>query len=451
MVLAMALSLLWVDGALATNGLLLPGYTTRSSALGGAVTALPGSGMDVQANPALLALNAGNSFELGMRAAQLRTTYQDSLRPPGSASVDNKTSTSMQGLLPYGGLVNFLGEQTAIGFAGFVQGGGGGTVNLQRRVPGGVTLAEHTGLPLPESYVLQERLSARMGSLRFALGAARRVGSWTFGLSADAVVGVLQISNDYAFPGSSVHVPGSGFEFRSRTSVAPGASAGVAYSHGPWTFGLSHSPRVELSPDGDAQIGAGNVSNYRRSGVSLRQSWPAVTRAGFAYQIGRWVLVGDVRRIGWAKAFETMALIFADPWVETPYGVRSHVVVFRHRWQDQNILSAGAEYQGDLLIMRIGYNYGRTPLTPEGLNPLFGATTEHHLAAGLGWQNDSVRYDLALEYGLPRTLKGGLASDWAIAHAVLGRDNVLLPYFRYSKRTWTASVIFGITRSLGKG
>ena len=436
----------------ASNGLLLPGYTARGSALGGATTAEPGAGMDLQANPALLVRARASSDEFGLRYARLHTTYTDSFTPPDGHPVANRSETSMQAALPYAGLLRFWSEDTAWGLAAFVQGGGGGSVELDRRVPGGATLATHTGVSeLPQSHVLSENLTARMASVRLAFGGATRVGRLSLGASLDTVLGSLRLSTGYALPSTDVRLPGSGFNYRSRTTVGVSGSLGLSYeANDRWSFGAAYFPRVELTPDGDAQVGPGNPANYRRSGVSLEQRWPAVSRAGLAFRAGNWKLLADARYIEWSRAFANMSLVFEDAWVETPLGTKSNVVAFRHQWRDQLVSALGAEWTRGAWAVRFGYNYGRTPLSPNGLNPLFGATTEHHFAAGFGWEPGSVRYDLALEYGVPRTIKGTPTSDWAVAHAVLGADRLYLPFFKYSKRTWTGSVVLGITRSLGR-
>ena len=445
--------LVWMASpAGAVNGLLLPGYTARGSALGGATTADPGSGMDLQANPALLVRGQENSMELGARYAELHTTYRDSFLPPDGKPASNRNDTTMRAALPYVGIVRFWSEDTALGFAAFVQGGGGGRIELDRRVPGGRTLGGHLGVAeLPESFALRENLDARMSSVRLALGAATKVGRFSFGASLDPVFGILQLATGYSLPATDLHLPGSGFRYRSRATVGLSGGLGFGFeSTAGWAFGVAYFPRASLSPDGDAQIGSGNPENYRRSDVSMRQRWPALARAGAAFRRGNWRLLGDIRYIEWSRSFASMSLIFSDPWVETPFGVKSNVVSFRHRWKDQVVGALGLEWERGLWTYRCGTNYGRTPLSPDGLNPLFGSTTEYHVALGLGRVVDSVRYDVALEYGAPRTIRGGLGSDWAISHAVLGPEQLYLPFFKYSKRTWTGSVVVGITRSLGR-
>jgi long-chain fatty acid transport protein len=69
-------------------------------------------------------------------------------------------------------------------------------------------------------------------------------------------------------------------------------------------------------------------------------------------------------------------------------------------WRDQYVLAVGMAYEwsGDL-ILRAGYNYGRSPVPQETINPLLAAVSRHTYTLGLGYRlSKRWRIDGGLEY-----------------------------------------------------
>jgi opacity protein-like surface antigen len=96
----------------------------------------------------------------------------------------------------------------------------------------------------------------------------------------------------------------------------------------------------------------------------------------------------------------------------------------RHAGEDQNVFAFGAEYDViDMIAVRAGYNYGKSTVLPKGINPLFGAISEHHATGGLGIHDFGVAglaIDLAFEYSPATTVKSDAANQMAYEPSMPG-------------------------------
>jgi long-subunit fatty acid transport protein len=135
-------------------------------------------------------------------------------------------------------------------------------------------------------------------------------------------------------------------------------------------------------------------------------SWPAEVGVGVSSRPLPGLLVGfDYRHIFWSAGVDTLT-VANSPRGATPPGYDGDLnLPFKLLWHDQDVVAVGVEYTLlGLVPLRAGYNYARSAVGPEGINPLFTAIAEHNLAFGAGLRGvvPGLALDLAFAY-TPRT------------------------------------------------
>lgn len=429
-------------------------YGARSAGMAGAGLALGGSVMDLESNPAHLADAKSATGEAGLRFSQSRIQYEDAFYDPDPAlSYTNRHTARLRAGLPYIGFMTPLTRNVGVGLAVYVQGGGGGEFRgLIRNTRTGETINEFLGISLPVLGTVKqprENISAKMLNARITPGLGWRSGPWKLGLAIDGVYGRVELRNTMSDPTGSFELPGVGIRYKSSPAFALSGKAGLSYdltNH--FTVAAAYSFPVKLHLDGEMSVNAGDPEFYHKTGVSLEQIWPAIYRGGISYRNGALSLAFDIDFIKWSDAFNTMTFKLEDPFIETPLGTRTALMVLKHEWRDQAVMALGFEYKPDHIAIRAGYNYGKTPVSGAGINPLFATTTEHHLTVGLGIEFGDGALDLALEYAFPNRVNGTDASNWDLAHAVFTPGRVRTAFFQHSKTMHVWSFIAGVRHKI---
>ena len=79
-------------------------------------------------------------------------------------------------------------------------------------------------------------------------------------------------------------------------------------------------------------------------------------------------------------------------------------------WQDQMVYKAGVQYEyNSKWTMRLGYNYGKTPISDDQIlfNMLAPAVVEHHITLGLGYrQSKNIEWNANYMLGVKNTVQG---------------------------------------------
>ena len=84
---------------------------------------------------------------------------------------------------------------------------------------------------------------------------------------------------------------------------------------------------------------------------------------------------------------------------------------FVFSWEDQTVYAIGMDWRTtDALTLRFGYNHGDSPVPDETLSPLFPATTEDHVTAGMGW---TTRKGHTFNFALERALENSQTNPTA--------------------------------------
>ncbi len=444
---SLALLLLFASPVFATNGMLMTAYGARQAGMGGAFLAVGGSIMDLETNPAHLARTKESMLEVGSGIMFPSLTYRDSYThsDPDTSYYNKINSEPAAFPLPYMGFTTPVGDRAGLGVAFYAQGGMGAEFNgILRNTPGQVTLTSliqnMTGDPTASMPMIgnmkrmTENTYSNFGFARLTPGAAIRFGALSIGAGLDLGLAKLEWRWTFSDPFGMMEMPGAGYRYKSDLSYSMSGKVGLVYEITENVrVAYTYKARTKMYLNGDISINAGNPLFFRKLDTSMYLEWPESHNGGIAYQGDNLTLSLDLRYIKWSNVMNTVEFNIPYPWVQTPLGNYISGLPFSLKWRDQTVVAVGAEYKVSSIAYRVGYNYGRSPVDANGLNPLFPAISEHHASVGVGILGDNLDINIALEYAFPATVKGGDMSDWDMYHAFLSADlnGAQNPYFSH--------------------
>ena len=326
--------------ALATNGMLMEGYGSIATGMGGAAMAHDNGTAAMANNPATLGLMAS-----GSRLDVMLGYVGPDVSAPGSLGASSADAFYM----PAFGFVKKQG-QLAYGIGIYGQGGMG-----TEYASGDMAQVGVGRVILPLAYSVDDRLN--------------------IGGSID----IVWAGMDLVFNMANIDFQ-DGSDF---TGAAKGY--GVAAKLG-FTYKLNDA----LTLGGVYQT-AGNLSDLKGDGYRVADfDMPAVVGLGLAWQANpRLLLALDVKNVLWSDSMNTVT-------IHTPGGP----VPFQQDWDDQLVVSLGFAYRyTEALTLRAGFNHGKNPIPNEHVSPLWPAIVEDHYTLGLGYAlNASSQINLALSY-----------------------------------------------------
>ena len=86
---------------------------------------------------------------------------------------------------------------------------------------------------------------------------------------------------------------------------------------------------------------------------------------------------------------------------------------FQMNWEDQMVYAVGAEYSiNPSNAVRVGYNYGESPVPDDYLSPLFPAIVEQHLTLGYGLDLGNWGFQLGYEKALENSQTNDNTDRW---------------------------------------
>lgn len=446
----------------AFNGMSPISYGARSGGMGGAVTAVGGSVMDLQTNPAHLAGLDNTIIEGGINLAKPTLTYRDSFYDEDARySYTNKVSSEPSIFpLPYTGIAGPVTDDIGWGVAFYAEGGVGGTFNgIKRHFPNRMTMnemmASQLGDPsasvpyMGDSTLMTENTYSQFAFARLTPGVAMEFGKFKIGVGLDFGAALMEWRWTFSDPSGTMEMPGAGYRYKSDPAYSLSGKIGVSYEllEG-LTVAYTYKARTKMYFDGDTSINAGNPNYYMALDTSAYMEWPESHNAGIAYAGDEFTISMDLRYIKWSNVINTMEFNLPYAWVQTPLGNQSAVLPFSLKWRDQRVIALGGEYKPGMVAFRAGYNYGNSPVTGAGINPLFPAITEHHFTTGLGLDFGDLDVDFAVEYAAPKTVKGSDMSDWDMFHAIEGDASQIASYkmmqYNHSVTMSSISLIAGV-------
>jgi len=371
--------------ALATNGMYLTGYGPETQARGGANIAISDRTLALNFNPAGIAQLQGNHTAASMSVMAPALEYGNRI---------NRTTDADDRLFPLPAVAYVrAGNDTpwTWGFGVVAQGGMGATFEGTNTYFGTVdetyTQVRFATLSPTVAYSLSDDM---------ALGATLNVGY------ADAAFRFFPRTSYF-----NAADPNQSF-FGVDMDAAGGLQTSLRL--GWWwranrqlSFGAIYQTETDSTfEDGDMMV---NFTDHPFLGRKVNYTadldgftFASQAGVGMAWRPNDdWVLALDVKRYFWDSAIDTITVTAHDP--DMPGAPAEIVMPFVFDWKDQWVVALGGDYRwNERLTLRAGYNYGENPVPDATLNPLFPATTEHHVSAGLSWLSGNRLYELAVEH-----------------------------------------------------
>lgn len=385
--LALALTGLAIAGpAVATNGMYLVSYGAETAGRGGANLAVADRAMALNFNPAGLTQLQGNHYSLNLAVLAPSLEFENAVNGPTAAqdryfpmpaftwirSGKETPWTFGLGLVGQGGMgATFDDLNTFFGTRD-------GTFSEVRFA----TLSPTVAYSVNEDFALGLTLN-----LGYADAAFRFFPKTSFFNTQQPEMSFFGLDEEGA----------GGEQLNARLGLwwrpLPRLSLGAIYQTetesnfdgGEMTVNFTAHPFLRQKVRYDAEIDGFTFAAQAGVGMAFRAS-------------DRWQLALDVKRYFWDHAISTITVTATEPNVA---GAPPTVVVpFVFDWKDQWVYALGADYRAsDRLTLRAGFNFGENPVPSDTLNPLFPATVEQHVTAGLSWLSSSGKvFELALEH-----------------------------------------------------
>lgn len=380
--------------ALATNGMYLTGYGAEAAGRGGVNLAISDRVLAMNFNPAGISQLQGNHYSVNMSLLAPSLESENMLNPSTSA-VDRYFP------LPAIAYVRSSKESPwswGVGF--FAQGGMGATFEDL-----------NTFFGTQDSTYSEVRFMTLSPTVAYALSEDMSIGA-TFNL------GYADASFDF-FPETSffnTQDPNQSF-FGVTMDQAGGLQTSLRL--GWWwraterfQIGAIYQTETESDFEGGDMTVDFTAHPFLGQEVSYNAEMEGFTFAaqagiGFAYRVGwRWLVGLDVKRYFWDHAIDTITVRATNP--DVPGAPAEVVMPFVFDWRDQWVVAAGADYRvNDVLMVRGGINVGENPVPNDTLTPLFPATPENHVSAGLTWLRGTYSWEIAVE----RTFSNDLTNN----------------------------------------
>ena len=383
--------------ALATNTMYLAGYGTEAMGRAGAGIAVADRALGLQFNPAGIAQLQGNHYSIDLQVLMPSLHYEDRM---GNDMDGEKRNFYMPSIAYVHGS---KGSPWTWGIGLVSQGGMGATFHY-----------DHTPFGTSDDTYTQVRFATLTPSIAYAfsdnlsIGASANVGwsdvAFTFwshtsfysnsGTPEDP-------SDDVAFFGPKLTTAASTFNYSLRLGgmwrVHPKVQLGAIYQT------KTHSDYKDGTLTmNESAIGLGRV-DYDASVEGF--TWPEQYGIGIQYRpANRWMIAFDIKRYIWSKAIDTITVEGTDPSKAVPSSLSEVSLPFVFQWKDQTVFLLGGECRvTDDVTVRAGYNYGKSAVPDDTLNPLFPAIPEQHISAGVGWNIGASTLNFALERALEKT------------------------------------------------
>jgi long-chain fatty acid transport protein len=315
-------------GAHATNGDQMLGVTATQWGMAGAVVAAPQDAGTVLTNPAGLATLEMNEFRSDMGFGFLN--------PPRKAN--GASSDSDLYLIPAGAIAFRVDDQLTLGM---------GMAGLSGM---GVDFADIAPMAGNQAMVTTKQF------YKIAPGFAYRVNDK---LNVGAALNI-----DY----QSLAMYNASFQLPQNQAYGFGASVGLTYQ-------LSDTLRLGASYVSQQSMGAFKW-NTNSGYYEMTMDAPQTLQVGLAYMPGPDLLVEfDIKQIQFSDVLDKVTL-------KTPGGN----MTMNFGWSDQTVYAIAMQKKvSDKTTLRVGYNYGASPIGPEDVINNYGslAVTEHHLSLGM--------------------------------------------------------------------
>lgn len=369
----------FASSAMATNGTNMTGVGAQSSAMGGTGVAAYYGAENVIVNPAMIGKSTGTEFTFG------GTLFKPDVKNdgvPGMMSGEKTPATSSADtfVIPSVSLTSRISDTLTFGIGMY------GTSGM------GVDYTSNTFDAATMDWK-QFEAQSNLQIMRFVPTIAYNETNFGIGFSPIIQYGALDINYQMpefgmgGMPTGNSHTAGKGMS----------SDLGFGYSIGGYfdasedlTLAASYTSAISMKYDGQLSTASKEFAdlNYLDDEFSDKLDQPAELKAGIAYKMGNYTLTGDFKQIRWSDA--------------DGYG--------DFGWEDQNVISIGAKYQGNDYWLGAGYNKADNPIKELDSSPsqhgattnffnnlFFPATTEQHFSIGGGYNlTKNVAIDAAI-------------------------------------------------------
>ena len=384
--LALATTSAW-----ATNGDNLIGTGAKSRSMGGTGIAHFHGVEAATTNPALIAKAKGTEFAFGgtyfRPDVQVTTQDVDWAGGLGTTTGGSYTSEARNNVIPYVALTRELDDGFVIGAS--MYGSAGMGTDWRSAEP------SMSGWVPPEGTLGLFSMRSNLLLLKFSVPVAYGQDNWSIGLAPVLMYGALDVA--YEIP-----VLGEEYGKGSSNDFGFGYELGAHYAFTDTGFSVGIKYQSPISMTYDYQI-TGAADNFGVTGLTDELEQPAEIGFGVDWTEGDWSVTADYKEIYWSGSAG-----YKD------FG-----------WEDQSVYAFGAEYRMDKLALRVGFNYGKNPVTEsQNSDPaldavvykttvgdtmntfnavMFPAVTETHYTFGVGYE---LAKDLAVDVALTYATSG---------------------------------------------
>lgn len=382
--LAVLIGGMWAGPSAATNGMEMIGTNPRSTGMGGADVAADSDAGAVSGNPALICGCAPSSASIGF------TVLMPKLGMTSMGGANDIDGEDQVFVMPQLGYVHRVGTSpVTLGIGLYAQGGMG--VDFKN---------VDTGMGT------KDELTSQVAFMRLNPIVSYQATDWAT-LGATVMVGYAQNKFEF-FPNTySVGFDGTGgtgddfagMRVKDLSSFGAAARVGAQFKVGPQVrLGATYTSETDLSLDeGSATLNFGQMkAEYDAKMDDF--TWPQEAEFGIAYlPIPGLTIAADAKWINWSDAIKQPVLKLSNP--DTAGVPESIEIPFGMNWDDQWVYAVGVEYAiNQMHTVRVGYNYGKSPVPDDSLNPLFPATVEQHMTVGYGATVGKWVFDVAYEH-----------------------------------------------------
>ncbi len=397
--------------AFATNGMNMEAYGAKAGGMGGASFAYDSGNSALMNNPATLGLKPDGQTDLGLGLTLLNPDVA-SRHPMVGESASSGTLYAMPsmswihrtgrwtygaGLLAQGGMGTEYGAGSRLFAGGLSMGGNPAPMS-------GEDIRSEVGVGrvmFPLGYKVGDALSlaAQLDVVWATMDVRMDIDGRTFGQMLAGTPGVGNVGGSLLnamaplLSGTDVHYArfdfsdNNDFNGKARSwgfagklglvyKVADNLSVGATY----------HSKTAIDDLTGDnatVKVGTSTMGTQTMTGriTVIDFQWPETYGVGVSWQATpKLMLVGDVKRIGWADAMKDFKLRF-----ETAAGTMTSVM--EQNWKNQTVVMLGGQYMlAPNFAWRAGLNVAGNPVPDGTLNPLFPAIVKNHATTGFGWR-----------------------------------------------------------------
>ncbi|MCB1308132.1 MAG: outer membrane protein transport protein [Leptospiraceae bacterium] len=449
-----------VTGLFATNGTYMTAYGAREAGMGGATLAVGNGVMDLEANPGNLSRLDRAVAEIGIGLLMPRLDYQDAFydADPYLAYSNHRGGAANIFPVPYAGYVSPVGDRLGWGVAMYGQGGMGADFEGIRRPlndPGYAPISLNQKLNsniqgFGDTKRITENTYSFLAIGQVTPGVAYSFGDLHVGIAADFIYSKLEFRYTFSDPTGSLELPGAGYRYKSDNAYAFSGKIGLAYDiNENISVAYAYKAKSRLYYNGDMSVNAGSAdwTYWQPAQTSMYLDFPEKHSAGIAFRFDAWTIGIDIDYIKWGSAFRTVDFNLDRTIVTTPVGNNIDNLSFNVYWHDQKVYAIGVEYKPDGIAYRFGYNYGRSTVREQGVNPIFPAISEHHVFVGFGFGDEDTEFDFALEYSPKSREAGSQTNDWTILHSLFGVsniNNIKTPYFQHSTTMYQITPHIGV-------